>query len=346
MAAAPPSPTPPSRAPLAPAKKARGPAAGALLVRKLRALDAELASAIPRVVGASDDEAIHDLRVAIRRLRTLLKLARPIFGRFHADAVRAAFTIVHRATGALRDEEVLDETLETVTNDSPTFVAWKMRRKARERSLRRGVLKRLNAGDLSRARLLLRALVTLPIVPKRDRSAAKLARRAVESARRGVEQKRDVPTDDGIALHDLRIAYKELRYATELLADALPADLAAMAEPASKFQKRLGEIHDADMAIGALKRARGIEPAAHAQALGVLEALRAKRVGKYLAEMAPVVETSESSESLAEASERPALSPREPSPPSPLSHKGRGGDRVPKKRRTSSPLPSWERGRG
>jgi CHAD domain-containing protein len=279
-------------------RRTRTVSAGTLLVRKLRALDAELAAAIPRVLAsgkgnhgpadaAADEEAIHDLRVAIRRLRTLLKLARPVFGRHHADAVRAAFTVVHRATGALRDEEVLDETLDAIATDSPAFVGWKMRRRARERSLRRGVLARLRAGDLSRARELLKSLVTLPIDPERDRSAAKLARRSVERARRNVEALRDVPTSDAVGLHELRIAYKELRYATELLAPALPTDLAAMAEPAARFQKRLGEIHDADMALATLNRARGLQGPIQAEVRAQLEALREKRVGKYVAEMAP-----------------------------------------------------------
>jgi CHAD domain-containing protein len=285
--------SPPPAAP----RRARAVSAGTLLVRKLRALDAELAAAIPRVLSAkgsqgapdaaADQEAIHDLRVAIRRLRTLLKLARPVFGRHHADAVRAAFTIVHRATGALRDEEVLDETLDGITTDSPAFVGWKLRRRARERSLRRGVLARLRAGDLTRARQLLKSLVTLPIDPKRDRPAGKLARRSVERARRNVEALRDVPTRDAVGLHELRIAYKELRYATELLAPALPSDLAAMAEPAARFQKRLGEIHDADMALATLNRARGLHGAVQAEVRAQLEALREKRVGKYVAEMAP-----------------------------------------------------------
>src|ERR1700690_2570458 len=114
-------PTPPGQA--SPQRRPRSAGAGPLLTRKLRALDAELAGAVPRVLGATDDEAIHDLRVAIRRLRTLLKLARP-----HANAVRAAFTAVHRATGTLRDAEVLDETLASIASDQPAFVAWKMRR--------------------------------------------------------------------------------------------------------------------------------------------------------------------------------------------------------------------------
>jgi hypothetical protein len=126
--------------------------------------------------------------------------------------------------------------------------------------------------------------------PSRDRAAAKLARRAIDRARRGVEQRRDAATDDGIALHDLRIAYKELRYAAEILGDALPADLAAMREPASKFQKRLGEIHDADMALLAVKRARGLDDVTRGAVLASLDALREKRVAKYMAEMAPAAE--------------------------------------------------------
>jgi CHAD domain-containing protein len=282
-----------------PTTSARGPHASSLLARKFRAVDAELASAIPRVLNGGDDEAIHDMRVAIRRLRTLLKLARPVYGRFHADAVRAAFTAVHRATGTLRDEEVLEETLDEVVCNAPIFSTWKTRRQARERSLRRAVVARLRAGELTRARHLLRALITLPVRPTHDRLATKLARRAIDRARRGVEERRDAPTDDSVALHDLRIAYKELRYAAELLGDALPADLAAMSEPASKFQKRLGEIHDADMAIVTVKRARGLDEVTRGRVLASLGGLRTKRVAKYLNEMVP-------SASAPEAPEAPA----------------------------------------
>ncbi|HEY2513437.1 MAG TPA: CHAD domain-containing protein [Polyangiaceae bacterium] len=323
----------PSPAPRAPASRPRGPAAGVLVGRKLRALDAELATALPRVLATSDEEAIHDLRVAIRRLRTLLKLARPIYGRFYADAVRAAFTVVHRSTGALRDEEVLDETLEALPCTSSAFLAWKERRRARERSLRRSVLRRLERGDLTRARRLLGALLTLPVRPNRDRPATKLARRSIDGARRGVERLRDTPIEDGVRLHELRIAFKELRYAAELLADALPSDLAAMAEPASRFQKRLGEIHDADMAMLALRRARGLDPASRAEVLAALTALRAKRTAKYLAEMSPGAATPEG-----------AVLPT-PSGPGPISMARARGPKAARPRVTTSGSSRSERSR-
>ena len=263
------------------------PPAGPYVVKKLRELDAELMSAIPRVQGAADEEAIHDLRVAIRRLRTLLKMARPLFGRWHADAVRQAFAEVMKATGDLRDEEVLEETLEDVSQD-PAFAAWLGGRAARERKLRKNVLVRIERGDLDRARLMLKALLVFPFDPKRDEDLSKFARRTVERARRVVEKGRDVPPEDTLGLHELRISYKELRYSIELLSEALPLDARAMLEPAVVFQKRLGEIHDADVAIDVIRAARNLPDAARAEALASLAKVRAKRLVKYLRELDPL----------------------------------------------------------
>jgi CHAD domain-containing protein len=262
------------------------------VTRTLRGLDRELASSIPRAIVASDDEAIHDLRVAIRRLRTMLKLVRRVYGRFHADAVRRAFTDVQRATGDLRDEEVLEETLDDAAAlghlaSDPSYHAWRAARRARERRLRRSVVAHLETGELTRARALLKALLTLPVKPKRDRDLLRFARKSVTRARARVEKRRDAPVEDGEALHDLRIAYKELRYTAELLSRALPADLAALVEPAARFQKRLGEIHDVDVAFATASRARSLTRETRAGLLASLDALRAKRVVKYLAEMTP-----------------------------------------------------------
>ena len=263
------------------------PPAGPYVVKKLRELDGALVDAIPRVVNAADDEAIHDLRVAIRRLRTLLKMARPLFGRWHSDAVRKAFAEVMKATGDLRDEEVLEETLEDVAQD-PAFASWLGRRAARERKLRKNVLVRIEHGELDRARLMLKALLVFPFDPQRNVDLSKFARRTVERARRVVEKGRDVAPEDTLGLHDLRISYKELRYAIELLAEALPLDARAMLEPAVVFQKRLGEIHDADVAIEVIQNARNLPEAARTEALASLAKVRAKRLVKYLRELDPL----------------------------------------------------------
>ncbi len=270
-----------------PPRSSGGPAAGPYVVKKLRELDLELVAAIPRVVESSDDEAIHDLRVAIRRLRTMLKMARPLFGRWHADVVRKGFAEVMKATGELRDEEVLEETLDGLS-EHPAFGLWLSARTARERKLRRTVVQRIERGDLDRARLMLKALLVFPFDPARNAELSKFARRTVERARRVVEKGRDVPPEDMLGLHALRISYKELRYSIELLAEALPLDSRAMLEPAVVFQKRLGEIHDVDVAHDVLASARALPPAARDEALAGLAKVREKRIAKYLRELDPL----------------------------------------------------------
>jgi CHAD domain-containing protein len=263
---------------------------GAFVVRKARELDKALALAEPRVLAKGDPEAVHDLRVALRRLRTLLKLARRIFGTFHTDAVRQAFRDLQASTGDLRDEEALHETLDVLALDHAPVAAWRGRRNARDARLRRGLIARLRRGELTAARGLLDALLTLPVRPRRDAPLTKFARDVVQKARRGVEARRDTPPDDVVGLHDLRIAYKKLRYAVEIFAEALPADLAAMAEPAARFQKRLGEIHDIDVAKVAIARARGLTSDARGHVISALDVARAKKLSKYVAEMKPPVD--------------------------------------------------------
>lgn len=268
------------------------PTAAPYVVKKLRVAERAISDAVPRVIGDADDEAIHDLRVAIRKLRTLLKMSRKLFGRWQADVVRRAFADVMRATGDLRDEEVLEETLEGKSTN-PAFRGWVAARKPREKRLRNVVVARLESGELDRARVLLKALLVFPVKPDRDVELAKFARRTVERARREVEARRDVGIDDVEGLHDLRIAYKELRYSIELLADALPIDARAMLEPATIFQKRLGEIHDVDVALGVVQGARGLSGDARTEALAGLGLLRDKRIAKYLRELDPLAEPPE-----------------------------------------------------
>ncbi len=266
----------------------RVPMAASFVSKKLLEADGAIAAAIPRVLAEStDDEAIHDLRVAIRRLRTLLKMSRSLFGRWHTDVVRRAYAEVMRATGELRDEEVLEETLEGAS-EAPAFGTWLASRKPREARLRRAVVARIERGDLDRARVMLKALLVFPVDPDRDRELGRFARRTVERARRGVEDRRDVSTEDVAGLHELRIAYKELRYSIELLAEALPIDARAMLGPATVFQKRLGEIHDADVAIASVRESRGLDAEARDEALAALEQKRAKRITKYLRELDPL----------------------------------------------------------
>jgi CHAD domain-containing protein len=249
--------------------------------RTLMSQDQALEGTLPRVIASADEEALHDFRVEVRKLRTLLKAARPLYGRFHADAVRLGFTELHRATGALRDEEVFLELLGTLGLTGAEMEAFVARRHARERALRRRMLELVRSPKVKRTRALLFAITALPVRESRERDLHKFAQKTVERAQKRVDALRDTPTTDDAGLHDLRIAYKELRYACELMASALPPDIAAQAEPAAKMQKRLGEIHDVDAGLVSITRARSLTPLFRARLTQALHHRRQKLVEKY-----------------------------------------------------------------
>ena len=262
--------------------KRRLPTTHVFLARQLQALLVRLEGTFPRVLRRADEEAIHDMRVALRRLRVSLKLARPVFGRFHVDAVREAMTRVHRASGALRDEEVLRETLTALRIDDWGWSEWLQRRAVHEDALRKLVERRLRAGGLRQPIRLLRALLVLPVQPRRRAPLSEFARGAAARAMRDVDKLRDAPTDDVAALHQLRIAYKRLRYTAELLEPGLPIDMAALAKPSAEFQKILGTIHDLDVAASTVRRARSLDDRVKGIALRRVAAERKRAVDAYL----------------------------------------------------------------
>lgn len=254
----------------------------------LREIDKVIVDCVPRVVSEADEEALHDLRVAIRRLRVVLKIARPLFSRFYIRAVREPFTTFHRATSELRDAEVLDITLAPVRVKDPAFERFKASRKKRERKLRRQILDRLEAGELDVARKQLAALLELPPHPKYQRELEPFAVEVVRDAQIVIDQKRDTPVRDVVGLHDLRIAYKNLRYATEIFSEKLPQDLAGLAEPAKKLQSRLGDLHDVDVAIDTIRIARSLDPALRNRIIRSLRRIRAAHVRAYLQVVRPI----------------------------------------------------------
>lgn len=262
--------------------------AAAFLTPALTDLSARLGKELKRVERASDDdEAVHDLRVALRRLRSILKPARGIYGKFHTDAVRAALKEIADATGDLRDEEVLHQTIADLPPDPATQGArdaWVKQRQGREEQLRQRLLGLLRDGHGSRAHATLDALLRLPVDPACDRHLERFAARVVERARQAIKRQGLVALEDTAGLHEQRILYKRLRYAAESFTPALPPTLAALARVAERFQKRLGEVHDLDVALAIVADDTTLDAAARDALTAALHEARRRSVERYAAE--------------------------------------------------------------
>jgi CHAD domain-containing protein len=254
---------------------------GEYLTPRLWELAGKLRETLPRVETMADEEAVHDMRVLLRRLRSLLKPARKVYGARHTDAVRAALKAVADATGELRDEEVLEQTLGDIA--APAAARAPLRAFLRVRKKRLAALQAFG------------------------RSVVVRAQRAIERGHGGAH------ADESTALHELRILYKRLRYAVDGFREVLPAELQGLSARAARFQKRLGEVHDLDVALMTVRAAAELHPQAQSLLLVALEQARATAVARYLEERAK-----------AEAAP-PADGPPAPAAPGPATagHKGK-----------------------
>lgn len=273
------------------ASRARGPrtevesTVSRLASPKLLEWVAQLDEIVPRVLGQTDDEAVHDLRVTLRRIRSLLRIVRPVYGRFHVDSIRNELARIADATGTLRDEEVLQQTLRALELDDAVgadLAAWLARRAHRLRALRSSVKRLLAAGVLQRPTQHLQALLQLPCHPKRDKEVRRFAREMVLASQHEVEEHRQAEVRDEAGMHALRIAHKRLRYAIEAFYPVLAPELQAWKEVAARFQSVLGDLHDCDVAMATLKAASALSPATRDEVLAALSRCRDQIADRYL----------------------------------------------------------------
>jgi CHAD domain-containing protein len=186
--------------------------------------------------ASADVDAVHDMRVATRRLRSALRTFRPVLRRW--QPVRDELKWLANALGEVRDGDVMSARLAAELDaQPPELVVGPVRNRLRL------------AGDLAKARRALaaaldspryrRLLVTLDDLvatgPSRRLGRARLRRAVRRDLRRADERLTNARGDD--ELHEARKAYKRARYAVEVLR---PVD----GKPANRLRTRLGELQD------------------------------------------------------------------------------------------------------
>lgn len=262
--------------------KAKDPARDTLIaylsthVRALRAADIAFRR------EPADPEAVHQLRVAARRLRSGLRTFRPLLDRPWAKSLRAELAWFARGLGELREGDVLRERLDRHSADLPADLP-----AAEVKQLLAEVL----GGSVADARArvaelldddrylalhdrLVRAVERPLAGPDAERPAREVLPPLVERAWAKLERAADDLTDTGEddEWHAARLAAKRTRYAAEAVAPTLGGDAKAFAKQVEKVTEILGEHQDAAMAAA---KARELANSDHASAdvafaLGVL----------------------------------------------------------------------------
>ena len=253
-------------------------------VRSLRAHD-------PRVRLDMDD-AVHQMRVSARRLRSVLKTFGPVLDEQWASTLRDELRWLGLVLGAARDAEVLaaglDAALGGLTDDAaaaarPLIEAEMAARKAAATKSVRAALR--SPRYLTLVDALVAAVHEPALLPDAEASCREAVPSLIRTSwdrldRKAAKASRSQATDH--QLHKARIAAKQARYATETAATAFGATAARLADQAERVQDVLGEQHDAVVAateVAALSRRA--PTAAAAFALGILHQQLLTKAGRH-----------------------------------------------------------------
>lgn len=206
------------------------------------------------VVDSPDPEYLHQMRVGIRRLRSAFRLFREVLGD-HALAQIDALRRIGGALGPARDWDVfVTETLPAVRpalrahGVAEVFETWCQKQR---RSARSGSKKYLKTNTYQESLIGLgRWLATLGddgAPPALQQSVLKCATRILAAGHaRVLKRGRNIEHRSAEELHRLRIAVKQLRYATEFFSSLYSARaMATLRDRLVRLQDILGRINDA-----------------------------------------------------------------------------------------------------
>ena len=218
----------------------------------------------PLVRTSPDPEAVHQARVATRKLRSHLRTFGPLLDPEWIDPLRSELGWLALGLGAVRDKEVLLERLRErakslPANDLRSAVGVLHLLEVEIEGLRKKLLADL---DSTRYVDLLERLVDAAhapaALPEADQPASSvlplLATGPWRRLRSAVKNLPDPPADAD--LHRIRILAKRARYAAEAVAPVVGAGATSFARYAAKLQTILGEHQDSVTAQAWLRGTR------------------------------------------------------------------------------------------
>jgi CHAD domain-containing protein len=235
-----------------------------------------------------DAEDLHDMRVAVRRMRAAWRVFDDAFKSSRTKRLRRRLESLSDKLGTVRDLDVLTQDLEAYRLGldpeqqpglDPLLSLW-----ARQRSsARKQLIEELDSGGYSAfvremeeflsAGSNAAASVPTPTIPHRVRDRAPSQIWAAFEAVRAYELV--LPWADIETIHQLRIATKWLRYTLEFFGETLGPDGPRLLGRVAALQDFLGDLHDADVAA---KLARDVLVAR----AGELSRMETEAIGAYL----------------------------------------------------------------
>lgn len=202
---------------------------------------------LPRLSG-TPSESLHQMRVATRCLRTVLRAARPVLRSAWVTSLQRELKWFSELLGPARDLDVqiayfTEESAELDNRDRKLLAQFISHLRTQRKAVQQMML-----GELSSARYLelirrLQQAAQTPSVIESSLTVRRLAKREFKKLRKAINRLSASPSD--VALHKIRIKAKRARYAAELARSSVGKPIARFIKSARAVQDRLGIHQDA-----------------------------------------------------------------------------------------------------
>jgi len=211
---------------------------------------------LKNVRSSPDADAVHDLRVAIRRCRSLAAVMEEVDPDPAWPEMRKVARKLFRSLGALRDAQVMVEWIKKLAPETdPVRAHLQATCESRMAGLREAALRAAAKFDEKTWRRLEHTLRQRSrFVPVGSLAAECLALERFESARE--LHAKALRTEKPNPWHALRIGLKRFRYTVEGL---LPEHYAAWSENLKRVQDLLGDVHDLDVLSVTVRKSDSVE---------------------------------------------------------------------------------------
>jgi CHAD domain-containing protein len=200
----------------------------------------------------TSEEAVHELRVAIRRLLSQFVLLGCVIPDRQPQKARRILKRQIQSLGALRDTTVQRVFIEKQQAKFPELSVLRRQLGRRERRLTKIASGQINHFKTNKLEKWVRGIIEHLTrdsrrAPRRDRMTALAMRRAEEAFAETVALRQMIDFSDSLTIHRTRIAFKKFRYSVE----CLPAELTGLSKRGLRklayYQRRMGNIQDIEV---------------------------------------------------------------------------------------------------
>ncbi len=234
------------------------------------------------------EKAVHDLRVATRRLIAVTDIIRAMVPAADLSKTRKQLKQLLGALSELRDVQVQIITVRGLVGEFPAmnlFLTLLMVRQKqflrREHAvLHEFQLKQIEDG-IAETETRLQTILADPLL--RDAARSIVIGKLAGTFSRAVQLKSAALSGKGTRIHRLRIAFKRFRYTVESLEAILPSVTSRMMRAMNAYQVRMGNIQDIDVLITSVRDHAKKHPRAdQTQFMKLIDNLTERRRGLVL----------------------------------------------------------------